>query len=105
MIVSKHPSSAPWQMAVTSLPLALLLVITKYSNGCSSRVEYSQKVLEVVHCGGMAMARGQGGNGACNGNVKGNGAMGQRRLIVPIAINQSCGCGAPTGSNFIPFFI
>jgi hypothetical protein len=50
LIMSKLALIAPRQLPVIFLPLlVLLLIITKCSSSCSSPVEYSQKVLEVVH--------------------------------------------------------
>jgi hypothetical protein len=72
LIMSKHPSTAPWQLPVIYLHLiVLLLIITKCSNG-GSPMEYSQKELDVVH--GVFNGNSNGGGG-CNGN----GATGQLR--------------------------
>jgi hypothetical protein len=68
MIVSKHPSSAPWQMAVIGLPLVLLLLIVKCSNNHPTlQYRKDDDFVDIHSCNGngatgatVAMTMGQG---------------------------------------------
>jgi hypothetical protein len=87
--VSKHPSSAPWQLPVIYLPLVLLLLIVKCSNNHPTLQYRKDEFVDIHSCTG-AQERGQQ-DSDCNGN--GNGATATAMIDQSIATGQrQCNC-------------
>jgi hypothetical protein len=89
-IVSKQPSSAPWQLPVIYLPLLLLLLIVKCSNNHPT-LQYSKDEFVDIHSCTGAQERGQQ-DSDCNGKGKGARGMGQQQWGNGDAGDRSINC-------------